>query len=149
MNSTKHANFVYCDMITDKEKIKSPIENIGVKSSTSIKCDSHFEPLMPLKNNDENLIDSCYFCDIIDYMNGLYSRKNKDYGNSFDLSLDEFGLIASAIRLSDKFNRFKSLIKPNATQNVKDESIRDTLVDMANYCIMTIMYINKTENKCG
>ena len=46
---------------------------------------------------------------------------------------------AAAIRLSDKLNRFKSLIKSEA--QVKDESIEDTLLDMAAYAIMTVEYI--------
>jgi hypothetical protein len=46
------------------------------------------------------------------------------------------------IRLSDKLNRFKTLTKTNS-QEVKDESIRDTLVDLANYAIMTIMEMDR------
>ena len=44
------------------------------------------------------------------------------------------------IRLSDKLNRFKMLSKGRDAL-VNDESIRDTLVDLANYAIMTIMEI--------
>jgi hypothetical protein len=43
------------------------------------------------------------------------------------------------IRLSDKFNRFKTLSKTN--QLVNDESIKDTLLDLANYAIMTVLEI--------
>ena len=42
------------------------------------------------------------------------------------------------IRLGDKFNRFKNLSR-NTTQEVNDESLRDTLIDLANYAIMTIL----------
>lgn len=80
------------------------------------------------------------FKQIASNMIDTYSRKNHDYGNSFDQSLDNFGLIASAIRIGDKMNRFESLIKKVA--QVKDESLRDTLLDMANYAIMTIMWID-------
>lgn len=74
-------------------------------------------------------------------MTQTYSAKNHDYGNSFDLSLDKFGLVASVVRIGDKMNRIESLINKEA--RVKDESIKDTLLDMANYCIMTVMWINK------
>lgn len=66
-----------------------------------------------------------------------YRRKNHDYGDSFHQSYIEDGLTMAKIRIGDKYSRFKSLIKSN--QMVKDESIRDTLMDMANYCIMTVM----------
>lgn len=42
------------------------------------------------------------------------------------------------IRLGDKFNRFKTLSR-NGDQKVNDESIRDTLIDLANYAIMTVL----------
>lgn len=45
------------------------------------------------------------------------------------------------IRLGDKFGRFKTLTKTNI-QHVKDESIRDTLMDLANYAIMTIVELD-------
>ena len=73
----------------------------------------------------------------------LHDRKNKDYGNAFGKSFEEFGLTASAIRLTDKLNRFKQLSKQSA--EVKDESIKDTLIDMAAYAIMTVEEIEKQE----
>ena len=53
-------------------------------------------------------------------------RKNADYGSSFDQTLDEFGLVASATRMSDKFNRFKSLMRYGSTAQVEDEKIEAT-----------------------
>ncbi|MCY3026201.1 MULTISPECIES: nucleotide modification associated domain-containing protein [Aerococcus] len=81
------------------------------------------------------------FRSITDEMANLYDRKNSDYGNSFDRSIDQFGLVASAVRLGDKYNRFSQLI--NANQQVKDESIRDTLIDLANYAVMTILWLDE------
>lgn len=66
-----------------------------------------------------------------------YERKNHDYGDSFGQSIEEFGLVAAAVRMNDKMNRFKSLITKDA--QVADESLRDTLLDLANYAIMTAM----------
>lgn len=83
------------------------------------------------------------FKSITENMLTVYTAKNKDYGNSFDKSLDEDGLLVSKIRLGDKLNRFNSLIKQDA--KVKDESIQDTLLDLANYAIMTIMWINNNK----
>ena len=79
-------------------------------------------------------------------LSDLYSRKNKDYGDSFHLSFLEEGMAMPRIRLSDKLNRFKQLTK-SGEQQVKDESIRDTLIDLANYAIMTILELEEMENE--
>ena len=42
------------------------------------------------------------------------------------------------IRLGDKYNRFKTLSR-TSQQHVNDESIIDTLIDLANYSIMTVL----------
>lgn len=68
----------------------------------------------------------------------LHARKNKDYGNAADDSYKEFGLVSYIIRLNDKMNRLKSLTKPGVEQEVKNESIEDTLMDLAAYAIMAI-----------
>lgn len=78
---------------------------------------------------------------ILNEIKQLHNRKNADYGDSFDKTLDEFGLVASATRMSDKFNRFKSLIKNPA--QVSDEKIEDTLIDLASYAMMTIKWMRQ------
>lgn len=85
------------------------------------------------------------FKEITDSMAKTYEAKNHDYGNSFDQSLNEFGLVASVVRLGDKMNRIKSLIKKEA--QVKNESIEDTLLDMANYAIMTVLWMNNKKSQ--
>lgn len=71
-------------------------------------------------------------------LNDLYARKNADYGDSFGKSFEEEGLAMARIRLGDKFNRFKTLSR-SVERKVLDESIRDTLIDLANYAIMTVL----------
>ena len=83
-----------------------------------------------------------YHSEICERLNMLYIAKNKDYGDSFGEGFKEYGLSMPAIRLDDKIRRFKQLIKQSA--EVKDESIIDTLMDLANYSIMTIIEL---ENK--
>ena len=80
---------------------------------------------------------------ILNEIKQLHNRKNADYGDSFDKTLDEFGLVASATRMSDKFNRFKSLIKNQNPVQVQDEKIEDTLIDLASYAIMTIKWMRQ------
>ena len=75
---------------------------------------------------------------ICNELNALYAKKNHDYGDSFHLSFKEEGMAMARIRLGDKLNRFKTLSR-STKQEVKDESLRDTLIDLANYAIMTIL----------
>lgn len=103
------------------EEVISSLEKLGT------------EPIVP--NDIEQ------FVSITQNMAKTYTAKNHDYGNSFEQSLDKFGLVASVVRLGDKINRIESLTKKEA--QVKDESIKDTLLDMANYAIMTVMWMNK------
>lgn len=78
------------------------------------------------------------FIDITEQMNITYESKNNDYGDSFGESVKKYGLISALTRISDKFNRLESLIL-NQYQQVKGESLKDTLLDLACYSIMTII----------
>lgn len=81
------------------------------------------------------------FTDITTSMAKTYAAKNHDYGDSFETSCNKFGILASIVRMGDKMNRIETLAVKKA--KVNDESIKDTLLDLANYAIMTIMWINK------
>ena len=76
-------------------------------------------------------------------LNSLYEAKNADYGDSFGKSYKEYGLIMSLIRLEDKLNRLKSLNKSKSAK--VEESIEDTLADLANYAIMTLIELEEEE----
>lgn len=84
--------------------------------------------------------------EICDELNALYAKKNHDYGDSFHLSYLEEGMAMPRIRLGDKFNRFKTLSKNLESREVQDESIRDTLLDLANYAIMTVLEMEGEKN---
>lgn len=75
---------------------------------------------------------------ICQQFNDLYRRKNADYGDSFGKSFAEYGMVMPCIRLEDKLNRLKALTRKGDAQ-VQDESITDTLLDLANYAIMTVI----------
>ena len=87
--------------------------------------------------------DETRFRFITEEMTTLYSRKNADYGDAFTESLDEDGLLVSKIRMNDKLKRFSQLINNDAL--VYDESMRDTLIDLANYTVMTLVWLDKNE----
>lgn len=76
-----------------------------------------------------------------------YRKKNADYGNAFEKSMDEDGLLVAKIRIGDKIRRINSLIKNNSEGQVKDERLEDTYLDLANYCVMTILWIRKQYSK--
>lgn len=73
---------------------------------------------------------------ICEEINKLYERKNHDYGDSFHQTFTEEGMAMARIRLGDKLSRFKTLSR-GGEQKVNDESIRDTLIDLANYALLT------------
>lgn len=68
-----------------------------------------------------------------------FTKKNQDYGNSFFESLDKRGLVAALVRMEDKMNRLNSLSEREA--QVTEESLIDTLLDLANYSILTSMWL--------
>lgn len=71
----------------------------------------------------------------------IYRKKNHDYGDSYHKSFQKWGWPMAAIRLEDKLNRFETLIKRDG--EVKDETMRDTLLDLANYSIMAILELDE------
>ena len=75
-------------------------------------------------------------------MQWLVEKKNKDYGNSFDKTLAEYGDTAYFLRIEDKLSRLKSLSKKEAL--VANESVEDTLKDIIGY---TLLMINNKRNK--
>jgi len=74
-------------------------------------------------------------------LNELYATKNVKYDDSFSKSMQEYGPVVLAMRIGDKFNRVKALIK-DPTLNTGDESLIDTLKDLANYAIMGMIELN-------
>lgn len=77
-------------------------------------------------------------------LNSIYEQKNKAYGNSFGETFEKLGIISAITRISDKYNRLVNLATHTDVDN-GDEAIEDTLLDMANYCLMTYMELKKDE----
>ena len=85
------------------------------------------------------------FKKITEKMYEVYKAKNADYGDSFNITRNEYPN-AILIRLQDKFLRLKQLYRNNFKANVQNESVKDTLMDMANYCILELIAITEQEN---
>ena len=83
----------------------------------------------------------------VEKLTKVYVAKNKDYGDSFSQSLDKFGIIASLVRMGDKMNRIDSLYDKPTTE--VDESLVDSLEDLANYAIMTAIWLEKQVEDMG
>ena len=68
----------------------------------------------------------------------LFTRKNKDYGDAFA----KYGVVGVLIRMEDKMQRAISISKTGITL-IKDEGVRDTLIDLHNYSAMALMLIDE------
>ena len=101
--------------------------NISVKESL---CDEHVE----------------MFAHIVKEMTELYAKKNHDYGNSFDEGCDKIGTGYPLGRLLDKMNRLIACMGKEDEMQV-NESIEDTLTDLACYSVMTLSYLRRKKNK--
>lgn len=69
-------------------------------------------------------------------------EKNHAYSNSYDSTIDTYGLTTIGVRLEDKYNRIKSLLLQNELQE-NDEKLVDTLLDNAGYSILALNYLIK------
>lgn len=78
-----------------------------------------------------------------------FCKKNSDYGNSFEESLDNHGIVASIVRMGDKMNRLESLTDDSKTQQVGSESLLDTLEDLSNYAAMTACWLKGVRSEDG
>ena len=69
----------------------------------------------------------------------LFVQKNKDYGDAFA----KYGIVGVMMRIQDKLSRIMSITDNNIAM-VKNESLRDTLLDLHNYAAMGIMLLKDT-----
>ena len=89
--------------------------------------------------------DAKAFRDITNKIYDTFEQKNTDYGNSFHKIFKECGMTYAYGHMAEKLERINSLRKNEA--KVKGESMKDSLYDLANYAILTIMELEKNEKK--
>ena len=93
---------------------------------------------------DENVVS---FRAIQDKLVNIYAKKNHDYGDSFNEGCNELGVGYAFSRIFDKTKRFQTLAKGimnnNLSIEVQDETIEDTIMDLANYCMMYLAWRDK------
>ena len=97
---------------------------------------------------DESLVDEqvTTFCNIAKGMCELYAKKNHDYGNSFDEGCDKLGVSYPLGRMLDKMNRLIACMGKEETMQV-NESIEDTLTDLACYSVITLSYLKRKKHE--
>lgn len=75
----------------------------------------------------------------------LYKKKNADYGNSFAEVYKELGFESGLAQILHKVNRIKGIYK-NGKVEIENDSIIDSLVDLANYSLMTVVEMQMEES---
>lgn len=78
-------------------------------------------------------------------MVALYARKNKDYGDSFTEMYKEWGPMYPLSRMQEKLRRATQILRSGEAQ-VTEEKVTDTLLDLANYALMTIMELKESKD---
>jgi hypothetical protein len=138
---------IKCDYLNRKAEIKHEDESCEVVDFMYLGTASDVSKVIESLNIDslEESPRATKHRKVIEEIHNTFNIKNADYGNSFGEQFNEYGLLSAVIRLDDKMRRLKQLMKQDA--QVKDESIRDTVLDMANYAIMTVMELDK--EKCN
>ena len=91
------------------------------------------------------------FYELLDTMKAIHDAKRHDYANDDDVfanfrTCEAAGIPAwkgCCVRLGDKFSRIMGFAKKEKLK-VKDESIKDTLIDMANYALIALILYEET-----
>lgn len=119
-----------------------------VKKETNVKAVNSVPVTMRTLNNcvKESLIDDNVkaFRNTQDKLIEIYAKKNHDYGDCFNEACDELGVGYAFSRIYDKTKRFqtlaKSIMNNSASVEIKEETIEDTIMDLANYCMMYLTW---------
>ena len=73
----------------------------------------------------------------------IYLDKNRKYGDAFTDTIKKYGYISAITRMNDKFNRIEQFTL-NGFKD-EEEGLRDSLMDLANYCYMYVMEIDREQ----
>lgn len=106
----------------------------SVQNMEKVKC----------SNKAQSYVDC--FDDILKEMSEVHQRKNADYGNNFHKRYEKYGFLTALLRLTDKMERLENIYEKGEIQ-VKDESVEDTLLDLANYAVMTIVELRNNKKE--
>ena len=122
----------YAENLMDEWKDSICVDNLNWSESP-------FNSIVMGKQNEKT--DADRFKEITDKMCNIYKQKNSDYGSSFSKLFNKCGMTYAYGHLAEKIERIDSL--SNNEAKVQGESMIDSLYDLANYSILTIMEIEK------
>lgn len=131
------------DIVNERCSIKTPISTLYFYNVDMVSL-AKVADLWFFKTETEKSDADC-FKTITDKMLDTYKAKNQDYGNSFSNLFKECGMIYAYGHMAEKLERVKSLMKDEA--KVKGEGMKDSLKDLANYAILTIMELERKEEE--
>lgn len=77
----------------------------------------------------------------------IQKRRLRQFLSQLYQEFGDNGIITAAVQISHKYHRFMNLIK--GTPAKVNESLRDTLLDLANYCVLTVMELDKAKEKAN
>lgn len=132
----KEVRLVNKTLILENEELKKELAEsaaVSIMSATPVFMENAKETK---PDNVQKFVEKCKT------MADIYEQKNKKYGNSFTKTYKEYGNTVLCLRLEDKLARVKQLLLHNI-EGSADESVTDTLIDMANYAIMAVMELEK------
>lgn len=87
------------------------------------------------------------FGSITEEMREVFTKKRSDYGQTSEETYKKFGPVSLLVRMYDKLGRLDNLLVKNNTAQVSDESVSDTLLDLANYAIIAIIELAKARRR--
>ncbi len=87
------------------------------------------------------------FSTILGELFDTYKKKNSDYGNTFEKLFKELGAVYAYSHMYEKLMRIKTLMNDLNPPKVKEESIKDSLKDLASYAILTLVQILQIEEE--
>ena len=129
------------------------VQNKSCKSCNYVSLRINLEPCKSCENKNNWLARECEVKlrpnkskiheNICKELTRIYAKKNNDYGDSYSILRKEYEN-QILVRIFDKYNRLKTL-KSGVSQQVNDESIRDSLLDLANYCIMELVEMEEED----
>ena len=143
--NSEYGGIVYVECM-DKFKDKECVITYVDDTSYHINDSKYWwtdEMLQPVENNimEVNNMDRLgIYQHIISNLEDTYKKKNSDYGNSVGDTYEKFGDISFLTRITDKYNRMVNLVcNSNNVRKVKDEALEDTILDLANYCLLWLV----------
>jgi len=86
--------------------------------------------------------------EILTKMHNIYKAKNSEYGNSFSITFKKYGIISALTQMFHKWNRLENLVMDKNASN-SNESLEDSLLDLGNYCILTLIELENNKIKKG